>query len=123
MRWKMLTGIVAVAVACGGVVPRADDAAPIDALETADATTDAGWPDAQPSDAEPPDDAASCPSVITQPPPCVTCCQMFVQESPGSPICPVCRITVTITGAWTERPGSCEADQPCCADVYEGLCP
>lgn len=85
-----------------------------------DVMLDAVPVDAAPPDAAPPD-AAFCGLYVQQPPPCVSCCQKFVQD-PGGPICSECRITVTLTGAYSVRSGDCD-DQPCCDGVYAGLCP
>ena len=122
MRWWTLTGILALAAACGGVVPPAPfDAAPIDAVrveldggDLPDASSPDVWIDASPD----------CPTLIIQPGSCYACCQGFqAADDAGTLFCPYCHIQ-TITGASSDKPGYC-ADQPCCdpPGVYTGVCP
>ncbi len=118
-QWRLL-GIVALAAACGGVIPRAEDAAPIDAapeLDVQDPGLDAAPPDAW-IDASP-----DCPALIIQPGSCYACCQGFeAADDAGIVFCPYCHVQ-TITGASSDKPGYC-ADQPCCdpPGVYTGVC-
>ncbi len=63
-----------------------------------------------------------CPPIVVQPGTCAACCQLHLQaDDAGMLFCPYCHVQV-LTGASADRSGYC-VDQPCCAGVYNGVCP